>query len=830
MSLADCVPALVRRGEIDAARGARMTALFEELERYYRRSMGADAAAAEASEATLRQLAEEARLRKRQTLLQAARQRDCLKDLDRFNGKNRYSAVSALLDDDDRAPYRGGNVMTSRQRILFQAHARVAGFIEHHRRDLLGKAHDAEGLNDVVRELHAAGSTDNARAKLFAQAIGETFEQLRQRFNAAGGNIRRLAGFGLPHRHDALKVRAAGRERWLADVTPLLDRSRMIDERTGVPFTDAALRETLEGVWETIRTNGLSGDASAGFGGAGKLANRRGEHRFLHFRDGDAWLQYDRAYGSGANVFTTVTGHLDGMAKDIAIFERLGPNPDEQLRFLLDHVNKGEAQSDKTIVGAVRGVAAGRKRTENLWRYIKGESNIMVLPEGALETPGFYAIRTVQGTRNLLTASQLGSALLSAPGDALTGWLARKHYGLPAVSVLTGYLKQLNPLSGRDRALATRLGLGMMDAAHSLQGIGRHYGQTSGPGWTSVAADDVMRVSLLNRFTEAGQNAFGLDLLGTLGDHRGEPWDQLPRRLRRGMEYVGLDRHDWQSIRLAEPVVSNGIAYVDPQAIRDPGAADRLMNMLLRGRAEAVPEVSASARALMLNGTNPGTFWGEMLRNGLQFKGFSVSLMMKTARVLASLPPRERAAYAAQFVIGLTLFGAATIQLREIAKGHDPRPMDNLEFWRDAALQGGGIGVVGDLLGQYTAERVDLTGFIGGPVVGLSVDLAKAAHQALPGAEREDGTHREGNPGAALTRLVQRYTPGGNIWYLRAAFERLVIDQLMAEHLDPEVEQWRERQRKRDEKNHQGEWWAPGEAAPSRAPEWMNAWGGEKPA
>ncbi|WP_308815575.1 hypothetical protein [Sphingomonas sp. GV3] len=84
MSLGNCIPGMVKRGEIDAQRGARMKQLFDELEAFYRRDMGPDAAAAEASEATLRQLTSEARLKKRQTLLQINRQREALKDMDLF--------------------------------------------------------------------------------------------------------------------------------------------------------------------------------------------------------------------------------------------------------------------------------------------------------------------------------------------------------------------------------------------------------------------------------------------------------------------------------------------------------------------------------------------------------------------------------------------------------------------------------------------------------------------------------------------------------------------------------------------------------------------------
>lgn len=814
MSLGRCIPDMVKRGEIDATRAKRMQELFDELNGYYRRSMGPDAAAAEASEATLRQMAREARQKKRQQILQANRMKAAARETTRFTGKNRYAAIAALLDDDDRAPYRDGNVTTAATRIEFQAQAQISEFIERHRRNLLGQPKEAEALNDVIRALHGQDVSD-VRARTAAQAIGEAFEQLRQRFNQAGGDIRRLDGWGLTHRHDPLKVRGATREQWIADVMPALDRAKMLDDRTGAPLTDDRLTTLLTETYERIRTNGLTGDASAVARGNGKLGNQRQEHRFLHFRDGDAWLAYNSTYGAAENPFVAITGHISGMAKDIAMMERLGPNPDATIRFLLDGADKAEAQSGKRIVGSVQGYARGRAMVENLWRYIKGDINVPVLPESRA---GYYVLRTVQGTRNLLTSAMLGSAPLSAISDVHTGAMARGFYGLPEAKVLGGYLKQLNPASDADRKLAVRLGAGMHDAAQSMTSIARFYGEAHGPGWTQVLADSVLRVSGLNKFTEAGQNAFVLDLLGSLGDVRDREWAALPEGLRTAMERNGIENYDWQHIRGAAPIEANGATYIDPTAINDRGVSDRLMNMVLRGRSAAVQESSATSRALATGGTQAGTFFGEVLRNSVQFKGFAIALMLKQGRMMAALPPGKRALYGAQFVIGMTMFGAAAIQLREIAKGRDPRPMDDSEFWGDALMQGGGLGIAGDLIGTFTNDRIGgPASFLGGPMVALADDLRKAGFMALPGEERQDGTRRAANPGGAAVMLAKRYTPGTSLWYARAAFERTIID-LLDENANPEFAAGRARQARAAKENKQGYWWAPGDRMPSRTP------------
>ena len=794
MSLGRCIPDMVKRGEIDAARGKRMKDLFDDLETFYGKSMGPDAAAAEASEATLRQLRAEARLKKRQTLLQINRQREAVQDVARFRGKSRYAAVSALLDDDDRAPYRGGNVTTAAQRIEFQMHGRIGEFIERHRNTLLGKPDDPQGLDDVAREL-AGQASGNERARVFAESLRDTFETLRQRFNSAGGNIRKLDSYALPHRHDALKVRAASKAQWLADITPELDRAKMIDDRTGAPLSDERLAEVLDGIHDTIRTAGLNGEPSTAFRGPGKVASRRAEHRVLHFRDGDAWLRYNAKYGADHSVFNAIMGHIRGMSKDIALMERLGPNPDATVRYLLDAADIAEAKGNDVLVGAVESKSAGRKRAEDLWRYVKGETSVPVVPESVI---GRGVLAGTYGARNWNVASMLGSAMISAMSDTHTGVLARKFYGLPDTRALSYYLRQFVPRSKESRDLATRLGAGMHQAAQGMTSTVRLFGEARGPAWTQVMADSTLRVSGLSLWTEKGQEMFVTDLLGALGDVRDRPWDNLPAGMRAAMERNGIDKFDWTAIRQSEPIRTASGTYIDPQAVMDRKAGERLADMVLRGRAAAVIDTSPTSRVAVNFGTTPGTLGGEVIRNSFQFKGFAGALAIKQYR--------------------MTMFGALTIQLREIAKGRDPRPMDDWEFWSDALLQGGGLGIAGDLIGVFSNDRIDSVGqFFGGPNVALVTDAVRGVKTALPGKEREDGTYREGNPGKAALRFAKRHLPGTNLWYARLAFERLIIDTL-DEQVNPDVELDRARQQRTAEKNHQGFWWAPGSMAPERAP------------
>jgi hypothetical protein len=257
MSLGNCIPGLVADGKLTKKQGERAEKAYQ---RHYNRllnQMSPEAAAAAASEAALSELDFEAALRKRRTLLTIKVQQRMDADLAAFEGSP-YTGLTAMLNQVDIA----------RQRIEFQAHAKIDAFIQRHRRTLLGRTGDRTGMNDVVIELHA-GATGNADAKAFSGAIGAVFESQRQRFNRAGGSIGRRADFGLPHRHDALRVRRTPYAIWRDDILDGIDTGKMIDPQTGGAFTPERLEEFLKASQRNIITGGLAG-AGANDGGAAR--------------------------------------------------------------------------------------------------------------------------------------------------------------------------------------------------------------------------------------------------------------------------------------------------------------------------------------------------------------------------------------------------------------------------------------------------------------------------------------------------------------------------------------------------------------------------------
>ena len=822
MSFAQCLAQLEAEGTIDAKRAERFRALYDQMEGRFKRQYGATPGEVLAGEEALRALEWDAQLRRRQAALQIEAQRRAFADMEKFDrgsGKKDSGAIIAMMARDDRAPYR--SIEGHTEILDFQAHAMLDGFLDKHSRNLLGTVRDKAGLDDVLRARHG-DKVDNIEARAFSDAIGEVLEMQRQRFNLLGGDIGHDAKYGITHRHDARRVRAVAFEQWHGDILPELDQGRMIDPLTGGKFSPENLEEALRAVYETIRTDGLSGLGSGESGGARKLANRRSDARFLQFRDGDGWLRYNAKYGA-ADPFTAIMNQIHGMNRDIAMLERFGPNPDATVRWLTDQAQRRLAQSGDPSPTALNLAQGLPESVEKVWAMVNGAADIPVLG-GPLRTG---ITKGLHGARDIITAAKLGKAVLTALGDLATVNAAKRYSKIPQSSTMLGYLKQLNPLDASDRKLAVQLELGMRDASAAMLGLNRYLGKTQSPAITKVIADSSLRITGLNAFTEAGQRHFGLSFLGELAHVRGADFAGLRPELRASMQRYGIDAADWEVMRRAPVHAERGGEWMAGPLVRkaDPAVAEKMMDMVLSETAAAVQMSTVRGRALTTFG-RPGTFAGEAGRSLFQFKTFTASLMLQQGQRITAMGGLQLGGiYAARLIIGLTLFGAATIQLRQISYGQDLRPVDDWEFWTDALLQGGGAAIFGDVIGSFTREgQSGPADVVGGPLFGAVWDLGKATAGNAARALRGDETHVLRD----LTKFARKNTPGSNTWYASTAIQRLIFDQL-EELADPNIAANRARMERTAAEQGTEYFWAPGQAAPTRAPDFANAFEGTAP-
>jgi len=845
MSLERCIPNLVATGKLTPEQGKRAKAVYGDLVSHYEKTMGRPAAEALASEDAVKGLERDANLAKLQKLLQLKVQQRILADTasyDGGSGKHPGAAALAVFDHDGRAPYM--NVEAQRKAIVGRAHAMITDILFKHSRNLMGVVRDPAGLDNLVRELHGEDTGDRS-AKELAEAFSRAAEMLRRRFNQAGGAIEQLKDWGLPQSHDSDKVRAAGDadprmaelrtryatatgterpaiekemnqvafENWRDAILPRLDPARMIDKYTGQPFSAKGLDAALHDVFDTIRSDGLNQMNPGGQAGQGKLANRRADPRFLIFKSADDWMAYADRFGS-RDAYDTMMGHLSGMARDIAHMEVLGPNPAATVRWLQDGLNKAAAIGPDTT---------GSQRAKALYASFR-VGQMYEATSGALASPVNPKVAYAFGTvRSLMTAAKLGASTLSAITDVGFQAVTRAFNGLPITHALADYFKLLNPANGADRRVAVRLGLIAQEASHISSAQQRFLGESVSGEVAARLAEGVLRMSGVSVWTQAGRWAFGMELLGHLGDQVGMALDKLDPAIARTLGRYGIGAKEWDAIRATDLYDHEGSKFLRPQDVADQALGDRLLRMVHTETAYAVPEATVRSRSLMTFG-RPGSLAGEFSRNAGLFKSFGVSMLMTHGQRFMQLQGWNKAAYAAGLVVSTTLLGAMAMQMKQIAKGEDAQPMTGLsprhalQFWGAAAMQGGGFGIMGDFLSQATSDRASGQGSFGdalaGPVVGLGTDLGALTVGNAATAVRGKDPHL----GRDLVKFAKSYAPGSTLWYARLAMDRLVWDQMQMQ-IDPHyADSWR-RADARARQGGQDYWWDQGQPAPARAPQ-----------
>lgn len=815
-----CILRAVGAGLMDKRRGEEARALFREKADQYTLKLGGDEALARAREETIKEIRAAMGQIKRQQLLQVSKTRQLDAVLSRTDADVDRLAMAVLSQDPG---IKGvASIETRHKSIRGMLHSALGKGLERYRIGLLGENRNKAELADIGRALFGH-AVDNANAQEFAKAWAGAAERARRMFNAAGGHIPQRKDWHLPQSHNPTAVRARGFDEWFGDLKDRVDLAKMGDDGAGI--SEEAFRRSAENIWKDISTDGWASREPSAVGGGRKLASQRMEHRFLVFKDYDAWAGYHDKYGEG-DLFSVMMGHLDIMARDISSLQVLGPNPTSTIRWMQSRVEKDlklKAMRERARNDKYDSKIAGTKRTMDLlWEYHSGSANSPINGKGA---------RTMAGTRSLIQSAQLGGAAISALTDLGFQKLAAGEVGVSFRGIATRYAKLLNPLDKADQVVAVRLGLIADNWSTLASAQQRYVGEVSGPEITRRIADFVMRVTGLSPWTQAGRWAFGMEFYGMLADNAGRAFQELPDAVQRTFTNHGISAGEWDIARAGKMYDHQGSKFMRAEDIPDEPTALKFLDMVHAETEFAVPNSSARGKAVLTGGTKPGTIVGEIIRSVAMYKNFGATLMFTHFRRAMSQPTAgQKGAYVAQLVLVATAMGALSMQAKQIAAGKDPRkiwdskdPAATAKFWGAAALQGGGLGIFGDFLfAQESRFGGGLAETVAGPVVGAVAEATGYLNENV--RKTIDGTGANWLGGA--TEVASRYTPGTSIWWAREGMEHLIWDQLRL-LTDPKAKQ-RLRNAERNQKRDYGQesWWRRGDALPNRAPNLGAAIGG----
>ncbi len=828
MNFGDCLQAAVAAGELDPERAKLAQADWGDLAKRYEASgfSAADARLAAADELVER-MKKATQKRRHVTVRQ-------MMTLQRNQARYTRAATDGpdLLLKDIEAAH-------SEARAIFkQAMGGMQDFLADHSENILGRVRGRAQLSDLVRELHGQDS-GNAAAKAIAGSIEQQRERLRNMFNSLGGDIGKLDDYGVAHVHDGRKIRDAGFQPWADDLYGRLDWNRIIDHKTGKPFAVAKGARPLRAdadrflneIYQEITTNGWY-DRTPGFSvGAKALFNARAEHRVLHFRTADDWMAYNEAFGA-QNPFESIIGQIEGMSKDIARMRAFGPNPKAGLENAVQVMQKAAILAPRNPKAARAGLIkktfrSGLQPEELVELKAKKARVMMGMLSGELNAPADGAMAALLGhTRNLLTAAQLGSATFSQVTDLVSMRIAAKAIGLNPNSPLKRMFGDL--LSGIDRQVAKDLGFIMDSWAQSATTAARFAGDIWSPELTGRISTFVLKANGMTFLTDRARIAVAMGIGSDLAQMAGKSFGELPANLRNFMENRSIGAAEWDLLR--DPAViyidPTGGKHLNPNWFREHSSlpeheaqdlAIRFGAMIEDHIEMSIPSFSLRGRASVIGETKAGTVSGEFMRSFGMYKGYALSQLFNQIRRIQELDgdTGTKAWYAVSTMVQLTIMGALSVQLGEVGKGRDPRPMDDLKFWAAAALKGGGVGIFGDFFSASTSRAGG--GFaetLAGPVAGLVGDVTRAIGSNI--ARMNEG--KSPLIGRDIVDLLRRYNPAATFWPTRVALDRMVWDQLQL-LIDPEAEEQWHRFEKRQKKEYGNQsWWRRGDPLPGRAP------------
>ncbi|WP_443115488.1 hypothetical protein [Herbaspirillum seropedicae] len=665
---------------------------------------------------------------------------------------------------------------------------------------------------DLAREIfnNASGATGNRLAQQGAKAWLDAIEGMRQRFNAAGGDVGRLDYGYLPQPHDQGRVRGKGdqaaQEDWVQKTLPLLDRRQYVLE-DGSLMSDAQVSALLAKAWETLASGGINKIEPGQGGGRGARANSGAESRQIHFRDADAYLTYLSQYGGGS-MYDAMLGHVGGMSRDIGLVERYGPNPEQQMRLQFDLAEKAD-NGIKRSFGL---------RPQSYWDVVSGKTGMA--DNGNIAQIG-------QDLRNIQTFGKLQGAVLTSITDLGTHFVTTGFNKLSYWDALKNIAAQA---SSETRDFLTMHGI---IAETMVSDLNRWSGDNIKNNWSGRIANSTMKLSLMNAWTDTLRRSFSMTMMNGLAKLSKTDWANLSEYDRWRMTSKGITDADWAVMQQAQLTVHRGAEFLTPEAIRASGSpeADRVvakvLGMITDESEYAVLNPDLATRTMSSGGGEQrGTVRGELARSVMQFKSFPIAMvsrhwrrMMETPQGLEGAPiAANRVAYAGALFASLGVLGAIAYQTKQITAGKDPADMTTGKFWLKAIAQGGVLSIMGDILladsteeaGQYASKTIS---GLAGPTVGAAADLGL---KVIKGNFDKAAAGKDTHAGAEALTLARSHLPYVNLWYAKAALDHAGLHALQ-ENLSPG---YLSRMQQRARKDWgQDYWWKPGTGAPDRAPD-----------
>ena len=612
-----------------------------------------------------------------------------------------------------------------------------------------------------------------------ARSIRKWQDTARLDANKEGAAIGKEKGYIVRQSHDLYRIRKAGYEEWSDFILPRLDTPTTMS-RADAKDVDTFLRATYEGLASGVHLKAATRPTLTGFKGPANLAKKLSQERVLHFKDADAWYEYNLRFGSGS-VRQAVFSGLRRAAQSTGLMRILGTNPEAMVKVV------GRSQLERVADPETK-----RKLNESFGSAI---ANRLAQVDGSVNIPGnAIAARVSANLRAIQSMAKLGGAVISSITDVPIYASEVRFQGrgfFTGLSEALGAVATGRPKAERAQVLSS---LGVFFDSMIGEIIRRGSLDDTFSGGVARAQMRFFKYNLLNWWTESLRGSAALGLSRFMADESRKAWSAVAPEMRRMLGLYGIDEAAWAHVNKARTTLADGNEHLTPEGMRDveiPGVSkeraaqtreqieDALRAFYIDRAHIAVIEPDAETMALMRQGTRSGTAYGELLRFISQFKSFGIAVTQKVlgreafgygANTLGEALGRgESLRGLVQVILTTTLFGYGAMTAKDLLRGKTPRDPTSAATWLSAATQGGGFGIYGDfVLGQQNRFGRTALDTLAGPVLGSISDLDELRARALSGDD----------VAAPVLKQLVNNTPYVNMFYTRMALDYLILYEL----------------------------------------------------
>ena len=681
-------------------------------------------------------------------------------------------------------------------------------------------------------------TTKNPDIKKLAEIMEKHSELTRQALNARGANIPKMWGYVVRQSHDQFNVRAAANrlgknvDDIIAD--PTLKGTDINYNKNFTAWKDFIMQyldgDRTFGNTDNIDSflmnsyNSLVGnkiqvaDGASGVFGSNSVTKGISNKRVLHFKSAKDWYAYNEKFGTGSLKETYYSGLMTA-GRNIGMLDTLGTKPKENF--------------EKIRVAISNRMLANKRSTESLSSYRQFEKFMNVV-DGTVYTfdggaGGFAVAKYSAIARAIGNVAKLGGAVISAAADIGIYGSEMKYQGRSFLGGMGEAMGGIARIKNTKKRLEIVRGSGFIADGTIYDTSGRfQVGDNLNKGWTQIQRT-FFKYNLLSWWTNTLKENSMLGMSNYYANQKGLSFDQLNKPLQSFFGLYNIDATKWDIIRRTamskaedgtefinissldqldvngKPIVSDaeikkitGMNDLSPQEIQMERQKFKfsVSGMLLDRSIYAVIEPDARTKGTMTQGTLAGTGMGEAIRFVGQFKAFPMAIGNKVlGREIAFLRkgPNQDIGRGikglASIVVVSAFMGYLSMTAKDLLKGKKPRDPNNIKTIMAAFLQGGGLGIYGDVLFKEQRDAGSVAAGLIGPAPTTVIDLGLALKYALSG--------EGGKAGKAAYRTVSSNIPFLNLFYIKTIFDYMIGFQIM-ETMNPGVLKRVEKRMKKD--------------------------------